>query len=66
MVIKTSCQGKSIQNVALILSVLKFPMEKLIVEKRLEPFPCLTSRFYEYYESYCGTPLAICGTSSAL
>ena len=26
-----------------------------MVEKHLEPFPCLTARFYGYYDSYCGT-----------
>ena len=23
------------------------------MEKQLEPFPCLTARFYGYYDSYC-------------
>ena len=26
-----------------------------MVEKLLEPFHCLTARFYGYYDSYCGT-----------
>ena len=26
-----------------------------MVEKQLETFPCLTARFYGYYDSYCGT-----------
>jgi hypothetical protein len=26
-----------------------------MVGKCLEPFPCLTARFYGYYDSYCGT-----------
>ena len=47
-----SPQGKPTQNVALILSVSKW-----MVEKRLEPFPCLTARFYGYYDSCRGTLL---------
>ena len=47
-----SRQGKLTQNTALICILPKIPYgKKWMVEKLLEPFHCLTARFYGYYDT---------------
>jgi hypothetical protein len=43
-----------VYKTALILSFYQISYgEKWMVDKQLQPFPCLTARFYGYYDSYC-------------
>uniref|UniRef100_A0A673WIM0 C-type lectin domain-containing protein n=1 Tax=Salmo trutta TaxID=8032 RepID=A0A673WIM0_SALTR len=56
-IFKMSCQGKHSRNTVITLSVSKIPYRKNEWWKNdwNHLFPCLTTRFYGYYDLYCVT-----------